>query len=138
MQLLRVGGCSVFLLLAVGCSSSEPAGRVSGKVTYQGAPVTEGVVIFSNSSTGVSAEATIDGDGGYTITTRTGGLPPGEYKVTVAPPEIATPSDGGNSAPGTMPKEVDNIPQKYRDPATTPLTLNIQDGDNPLDISMVE
>jgi len=133
---LRLGGFSAVLLLAFGCGSTEPAGRVGGKVTYKGAPVNEGVVVISDSSTGAAAEAQIGSDGVYTITPQKGGLPPGDYKVTVAPPEIPAPAGDGSSEPGTIPKPVDNIPQKYRSPTTTPLTLTIKDGDNQFDISM--
>ncbi len=100
--------------------------------------MTEGVVLLSNSSTGVSAEAKDRRRRCLYDHGPKGGLPLGEYKVTVAPPEIPTPSADGDSAPGMMPKEVDNIPQKYRSPTTTPLTTTLKEGENSFNISMEE
>ena len=135
---LRLVGCAIVFLLTLGCGSADPTGQVAGKVTYKGAPVTEGAVLISNSSTGVSAQAQIAADGSYTITTQKGGLPPGDYKVTVMPPEIPGPIGDGNSEPGMIVKPVDNIPQKYRIPTSTPLTVAIKEGGNEFNISMEE
>lgn len=137
-SILRLGGGSAVLLLALGCGSTEPAGQVAGKVTYKGTPVTEGVVILRDASTGAAAEAQIGGDGSYTITTQKGGLPPGDYKITVTPPEIPGPVGDGTSEPGMIPKPVDNIPEKYRSPTTTPLMVTLKDGGNEFNISMDE
>jgi hypothetical protein len=126
------------LLFTLGCGSAEPLGQVSGKVTFQGEPVGEGTVLFSNPDLGVSAEAELSADGSYTLTTYKGGLPPGDYKVTVSPPEIPDPSPSGDTEPGMITKPVDNIPEKYRSLDTTPLTVSVQEGTRQFDLLLEE
>jgi len=128
--------CLLGFSVLVGCESPEPVGQVTGKVTYKSEPVGEGVVHFSNSEVGFSADAKIGSDGFYTLTTHKGGVPPAEYKVTISPPEIPDPSSGGDTAPGTITKEMDNIPEKYRSLATTPLTATVKEGKNQVALDM--
>ena len=85
-----------------------------------GKPLAEGTVSFSNSSNGTGAIAQLGAEGKFTVT---GGVVPGEYKVTVTPPE-ATPD---NPAP-----KASEIPQKYRSEATTDLKCKIASGTNDL------
>jgi hypothetical protein len=56
----------------------------------------------------------------------------------VIPPEIPGPVGDGTSEPGMIPKPVDNIPEKYRSPRMTPLTVTLKEGGNQFDISMEE
>jgi hypothetical protein len=125
------------LMMAAGCGSSDPLGTVSGKVLFDGQPVGEGTVILDNLS-GVSAQAVIGSDGSYQVTTIDGGLPPGDYSVMILPPEIPDPSSGENTAPGTITKEMPNIPEQYRSFEATPLKITIQEGENQINLEMSE
>ncbi|WP_237228003.1 carboxypeptidase-like regulatory domain-containing protein [Rubinisphaera sp. JC750] len=129
---------AVTLLCVAGCGgSSEPQGTLSGKVTYNGEPVSEGVVIFSSSGASFGAQADIEEDGSYTLSTYEGGVPPGTYEVAVLPPTITLP-DTEDSPGGEALKEVDNIPQKYRSTQSSELTVTINEGSNTFDIAMEE
>lgn len=129
----------VVLLLAVlpaGCRRGEVLGRVYGKVTFQGKPVTEGVVLFDNWEKGVHMTAELDGQGAYEVEMAKGfGLPLGQYEVSVNPPLADTPPVGPILTPPKF-REFPNIPKKYRDPKTSGLVLTVKEGDNPFDIDM--
>ena len=97
----RSGALAVLVVcLAAGCSSGKrkeiPATHpVSGKVTYKdGKPVAGGVINFQpvSGDTQTSTAAEIQSDGSFTLFTnsdkeRVEGAPPGEYQVTVTPPQ---------------------------------------------------
>lgn len=120
---------------ATGCEQPNVFGKVSGKVTFQGEPVTAGLVLLSNAEKGIHVTAKIDDDSTFEVTTADGlGLPPGSYQVAVTPPRIEFPIDP-TEAPAIIP-EPPNIPPKYRNAATSELTLNIREGENSLNIDM--
>ncbi|MHC2070415.1 carboxypeptidase-like regulatory domain-containing protein [Bremerella sp. T1] len=126
-----------FLAGALGCNDpADPAGKLSGTVSYKGTPLDDGMVSIVNYETGVRIDTEIQADGTYLATTHKGGLPPGEYKVVVFPPEITDPNPPPNSEPGMVLKEMDNIPKKYRSHQTTPLSVSIGAGENSFDIEM--
>ena len=118
-----------------GCGADdEVRGRISGKVTFQGQPVSEGLVLFSSNERGINMNATLKPDGSYEIIMAKGaGLPLGTYKVCVSPPPMFFPI--GASSPPKV-KEYPNIPKKYRKFLTSGLTVTIEEGDNPFDIDM--
>lgn len=121
------------LLALPGCKPKEKLGRIGGKVTFQGQAVAEGLVLFSCVAKGVNMTAPLKQDGSYEVIMAKGaGLPLGEYKVSVSPPQPFY--QIGQSPP--KPKEYPNIPAKYRNFQTSGLTVNIIDGDNPFDIEM--
>jgi len=125
------------LIWTSGCGdSSGPVGSLSGKVTYKGEPVTEGSIVFFNPETGAAAEAQLDLDGTYVIETQVGGLPPGTYQVSISPPEIPDPSTPPNTAPSMIPKDMPNVPKKYRRRETSDLTVVIHQGENTYDLDM--
>src|SRR6516165_7184488 len=62
--------------LAAGCG--KPKGSVSGKVTYQGKPLTAGMVTFSPEK-GAAVNSPIDGEGNY----RVENVPVGTAKISV-------------------------------------------------------
>jgi hypothetical protein len=100
----------------VGCGgSSFPS--VTGKVTLGGAPLSSGRLLFHPTTDGPLGTAQVQADG--TFVAHTGsqtGLPPGEYKVSVQP-DI--------SPMGPM------VPEQFRNPATTTLSVTVVDGSNP-------
>lgn len=109
-------GAALCCIALLGCGgSSFPS--VTGKVTLGGAPLSSGRLLFHPTTDGPLGTAQIQADG--TFVAHTGsqtGLPPGEYKVSVQPD--LTPS-------GPM------VPEQFKNPATTTLTVKVVDGDNP-------
>jgi hypothetical protein len=81
----RVLFCLLLLLLA-GCSKSHPPlARVIGKVSYQGARVTSGKVLFLPQGGGKQGIGTIQSDGTFELTTfrRGDGALVGEHHAVV-------------------------------------------------------
>lgn len=133
--------CRLFAILPIlglllsGCGSGEVRGRVAGKVTFQGQPVSEGIVVFANDQQGVHMTADLKPDGSYQIITAKGaGLPLGTYTISVCPPlpQVTTGVFGKPPAKKPYP----NIPVKYRNPKTSGLTLTVSEGENSFDIAM--
>jgi hypothetical protein len=119
-----------------GCGRKGDYGTVSGTVTFNGQPVSEGMVVFFEPELRVYQGARIQPDGRYSVTMSDGpGVPVGQYQVAVMPPVIESP---GSKAFGPLAvKEYRNIPLKYRNPRTSPLKLAVVEGDNPpFDIDM--
>ncbi len=133
-SLLKTLGCCLGVITFLGCGgSSEPVVEVitiNGKVTFEGAPVTEGSVQFEDSSTGISSSAELGAEGAYTLETATG-----DYKVTVTPPWIEI-DLGPDSPPEEDYKEVDNIPQKYRQTNSTDLTAKVTEAGQTIDFDL--
>ncbi|WP_339747013.1 hypothetical protein [uncultured Rubinisphaera sp.] len=134
--------CSFCLLtiLNVGCGGGGPkgpSGTVSGTVTYQGQPVTEGVVNIFNTQSSEGGQGQIKSDGSYQISTPSSQVPVGEYDVYVVPPTVTTP-DSADGPGGEEYKVVENIPDKYRSSSTSGLKVTVNEGSNPFNISMDE
>jgi hypothetical protein len=127
----RFGLVSLFIALAMtGCGpSGAPVGQVAGKVTFNGQPVTEGTVSFYNEKSAYAAEGLLGADGSYQIKTDQGGLPVGEYVVSISPPmELGAPDP---RTPQTyVEKDVANIPKKYRDRSKPVLKATVTEGKN--------
>ena len=122
------GLCSILVSLVIcGCGGVDPegsTGKVTGKVTYQGAPVSEGTVSFFCRQTNVTAGGKLQSDGSFTLLFAGGPkVPIGEYVVTVHPPNL-------DIEPGQPPpphKEYPNIPHKYRSRQSTDLSFQIKE-----------
>jgi hypothetical protein len=129
----NVSSCLLMtVLLFAGCGggTSQPkSASVTGKVTFQDKPVTEGRLTFMSNISASSVEVTSEGT--YLLTE---GVPPGKYKVVVTPPSITKPPMVGEPAP--VMKKYDNIPEKYRSETSTPLFADIKDGDNTVDLEL--
>ena len=122
-------------VLGCGGSKRDPVGAVSGAVTFQGQPVSEGMVSFHNPQKGVFLNFTLKPDGTYVArTAQQEGLPVGAYKVAVLPPLADVPV--GVPKEPLQVKEYPNIPPRYRKPDTSGLTLVVQQGENRFDIAM--
>jgi hypothetical protein len=115
-----------------GCTDLPPEGQVFGKVTYKGAPVTEGTVSFHNATAGLGGDAAIGADGSYRFAT---GVGVGDYQVSIYPPVVIDSSDP-RTPPVSVYKKVENIPTKYHHPETSTLTATVKEGDNPLDFEL--
>lgn len=113
-----------------GCQpAGKPQGKISGKVTFQGNPVTAGEVNLFQKSTGVAVTAPLDSAGHFTV------VPPmdtGTYNISIIPPRPK------QLPPGTPPEQLPPfpVPQKYQDPAQSDLTKEITTGNNELDIAI--
>lgn len=123
----------VWLLAYCGCGGGQDVGYVSGKVTLGGKPLGQGAVVFHNPSKGIVVAAPLGPDGSYTAKTyQLGGLPPGEYLVSISPtgvgsgemPLVEKPTPGAASSGPA-------IPPKYLQPTTSGLKTTIKSGKNP-------
>jgi hypothetical protein len=123
MRFATISLCFAVLLPAVGCSKpGPPKFPVSGKVSFKGQPLKEGMVTFYTKDDGAYA-ATIDASGTFVIDK---GLKEGQYRVYVEPPpEVMTPPPRGGP-PNTPPKVYENVPQKYRQAATSGLLATVE------------
>ena len=148
----------LILFIAVGCYHAKTPSKVSGKVTYKGAPVPAGTIIFhapgANGNPGGQYYYALNPDGSYAGSD----LPDEEYTVTVdtegANPKgqrASTDYQGrGNKQKGGGQDEYFNkmkqmgkvsdsplvqgeyvkIPDKYRDVKKTPLKIKLNKGNN--------
>jgi hypothetical protein len=146
------------LVLAVGCGGSE--GTVTGKVYYKGELLRAGSVNFFPESGKGGVGGPIGNDGTYTVYK----VPRGQAKVSVvsASSEIPLPPGGpmgrGGPPPEAMkkykekmkegmkgagskdrpqaPTKAIELPEKYRDPQTSGLSLQVNGGKQTFDIKM--
>jgi len=124
-------------LLLLGCG--EPVSEdISGKVTFQGEPVTEGMITFFKPSSGEVAQSVL-GEGGQFVlpASQSRDLTPGEYKVMIMPLSVRDPS--GDSIMGgekIVEKGGKSIPMIYRHRDKTPLRVTLP-SDDPYDLEMV-
>lgn len=111
----------MFVGLVTGCADNKGL-TVTGKVTVDGAPLSQGEVSY-HSGTGAGGNAvvltaSVDAQGDYTMV-----APPGTYKVTVFAEEPRS-SEGADAY--AMPKYLVAAP--FRNPDTTPLTVDVKTG----------
>ncbi len=113
----------VSLTLTIACGPAEPpSGSVSGKVTYNGQPLTAGVVTLINEATGVGGSVKLDSSGGYYIQT----IRTGQYKVAV---HNVPPPPGGKVV-------MLNIPEKFQDIQSSGLSVTVEEGKNTSDLKL--
>jgi hypothetical protein len=137
-------------LLGCGGDLGKPKlGRVSGKVTYNGQPVTKGVVSFVPSSgpgaaTGQTATGEVGQDGSYTLTTfDTGdGAVLGEHTVVVIARE-EDPAIQGHGMPipdstGKLKTKAPKylVPETYATVTKSPLRYTVKEGSQTHDIEL--
>lgn len=114
-----------------GCGDVVPLGVVSGTVRYRGATVTEGTVSLYSPDLGTGGEAAINADGSFSV----GGLRFGPYRIAIHPPLIHE-DFGGKSAPSMEPKQVNNIPNTYRNPSTSGFACDVVRRNVEIDLNM--
>ncbi len=121
------------LLLAAGCDESRSG--VSGKVTFNGAPITRGTVVFTAENNKAWA-ANISREGEYHID----GLPAGTFKVSLTnmatAPQVrsgAAPAKDVQALPAAAAQPP--LPRKYAKPDNG-LTLTVTGGSQTFDIEL--
>ncbi len=143
-------------VLASGCSedSAEPTGEqatVTGKVTYDGTPVTlDSSVVFSCLDPAVTAAGEIDSLGNYTLRPANPdvGIPIGRYRVMIrppAPPPVQMGSEeykqimqqGANAEAARTPTAGD-IPEKFTSFDTSGIVLELKPGPNTFDFDLAK
>jgi hypothetical protein len=116
---------SFLLFFVTGCGSQEPAkSLVTGRVTYRGAPLKGGAIVFvpdtDRGNNGPLAKAAIREDGTFLLTADSNAVAAGWYRVAIAPKPAAdrtvpTPS---NPYPGP--------PARYRNPQLSGLNGEVK------------
>ncbi len=130
----RWGAFSLLMALAGGCGGVYDA-TVSGLVTLDGTPVPRGTVTFHATSGGPAAYAPIQENGSYTVRTgREGGLPAGEYEVTVTANEV--PADLQSKDGRPLPPGKSITPIWYRSKDTSGLKFNVERGRNEINLEL--
>lgn len=128
---------TVFSGVLAGCGESAdapPLGQVSGKITFENKPVTEGMVNFAGDN-GFGSAAVIGADGTYSMSSQHGdGIPLGKYKVNITPPPFDPGPPAADDAP--VPPNPANIPAIYREFSTSGFTADVKEGDNTFDFDM--
>jgi hypothetical protein len=127
-------GLAMLVAAVAGCGRRA---EVSGTVTLDGVPVTNGVVTFTPRGAGASAYAAIHADGRYTAQTGASvGLAPGDYVVTVAANLPA--GEGGPTGPGPYSDGISPLstPQRYADRSQSPLRALLKSGTQELRLEL--
>jgi hypothetical protein len=126
--------------LLAGCadSSAHPTARVTGKVMYDGQPVTGGALTFSPESTGAAepgkiAVGNVAPDGSFTLSTykENDGAVVGKHHVTYAAPAGELPPGKEEWAPGEEPTK-----SKFADLAPKAPDVEVKRGANDLVIEL--
>jgi hypothetical protein len=133
---------ALVVAVVMGCNGGSRDGvvPVSGRVTYDGKPVTEGRVIFYPVDDRRMAMGPIDGKGYYVLTTfkDNDGAYPGKHVVVIdAVREVgAAPASIDEEVGSAAPTIVRLVPEKYADPRTSDLEAEVQDRDNTIDFAI--
>jgi len=126
---------AIFLLTVSGCASEEPRGSVTGKVSVDGVPLSEGTIYFENQAKGVALTGQIKSDGSFTLASHKGaGLVVGSYRVAISPEAMLMSADEIPLV-GKNPRKPNDVkksplPEKYFKTATSELTAEIKEGSN--------
>lgn len=127
-------------VLVVGCadSNAHPTARVTGKVTFDGQPVTGGAVTFSPKSTGAAepgkvAIGNVEPDGSFVLSTygENDGAVVGMHQVTYAAPAGELPPGKEEWEPGEEPTK-----SKYAELAPKTPDVEVKRGSNDLVIEL--
>lgn len=133
-----VGWLAIALTLAplAGCGKRVVLASLTGRVTFQGQPVTNGVrIVFVNEETGTYIASQLDQAGRYKVDVAEGiGLYPGEYKVAIRlnlPPFSGIPGD-----PTPPPNRRPDVPSRYHSTTTSGLTVKLDPSGAVFDVDM--
>lgn len=124
-------------LLQMGCGESGvPVFPVAGQVTYEGEPAVGAQVVFHPVGHKLpedeAAIGSVKEDGSFDASiSGNGGIPAGEYAVTIQWRKLVE-TDGGF---GTGP---DVLPEQYSKADTTPIKVSVKEENNVLDPIVIE
>ena len=120
-----LGALLVLSPLGCGGDGKPDNALISGKVVYaNGKPLTTGMIVFHPLEEGEEAPMTaIQQDGTFRFS-EDGGIPPGEYRVSLAPPEEMDQAEEGPAASSFR------LPKKYLQADTSGWTATVKESDN--------
>lgn len=124
-------------LTAIGCGGTNTdlpsTTPVTGKVTYQGQPVSNGLVTFHPSDGSKPASGQTGKNGDFTLSTfeRGDGAVFGKHKVTI----VAYP-EGQDVSIVPADKLTYTVPKKYVNEATTSLEVEVKKGSNDIALEL--
>lgn len=124
---------------ACGPSEGPELAPVTGKVTYQGKPITQGIVSFQPAAPdGTPATGTIGPDGTYSLQTADAeGARLGEYRVVIsARKEPEQEPDSATPPLKKLPKVESQLPLKYEDLEKAQLTKKVDSGHNTINFDL--
>jgi hypothetical protein len=121
-----MSAAATWILLVAGCGSSGNIGKVSGRVTLQGQPVANALVVFDPVVPGGASYGRTDESGNYvlTYTPQIKGAEIGEHTVRITSGWPANPDTGAKEIP-------ERIPAKYN--TQTELKREVKKGSNTID-----
>jgi len=143
---------ALFSLAVAGCGSGLDLAPVTGRVTMNGQPVTQGEITFLPEN-GPPAIGSIAPDGTYRLATlQEDGALVGRHKVTI----MSTKVSGGSMAPATFEQELEwakkgvqssgkvlipgdvtwLVPEKYSRQQTTDLTAQVKPEENTINFDL--
>lgn len=123
ISLLQLVAIAIAALTVAGCGGRSDTVTVVGRIAYDGAAVTSGVINFQPSH-GQPLGGGISPEGTYSFE-----LPPGEYRVRIdAPPPVPEDWKEGQLPPKLGPRLV---PEKYSSFTSSGLTLTITGEEDP-------
>lgn len=132
--------CSQWLLViaicAAGCTKSDNPKTypVTGKVTYRGQAVANGIVLLTPDENGHAATGNLEKDGTFELTTfqKGDGAVPGKYQVAVQ----VFPAEGAGLPGAEFAGKPPPVPRKYMSADSSGLTAEIKESDNHLEFSL--
>jgi len=108
-----VGGYLVVAGL-LGCAKKGPQQyKVFGTVTFKGAPLSDGVIMFTPESGSSGTSASIPIKNGKYESPPGGGLAPGKYKVMISAAAGGSEPKNPDEPPGVSELRKELIPEKY-------------------------
>jgi hypothetical protein len=123
----------LLLPLASGCGGSLES-QVSGTVTLDGKPMSEGNVVFHPAESGTPAYGSIDAEGKYSVKTGQGkGIIPGEY-IAVVKLTSEVEQSSGEVAEEKLPTLLS--PKVYAMKQTSPLRYTVKPGKQTIDLAL--
>jgi hypothetical protein len=131
-QLAVIIALALLAVTAVGCGSS--AGTVTGKVTFQGEPITIGTIAFIG-PTGKVVSATIR-DGAYTASDVETGLATVTVTSHEPSPMMHPPTGPDPSAPPPPPLKYVPIPDRYSNAKRSGVTYTVRPGKQTYDVAL--
>lgn len=116
------------LLITVGCGEKpKPTGTLSGTVSFDGENLTTGTVNLYCNAQGSGTMVRIEPNGAY----KTGPVPVGTYTIAIEKISL-----GPDEEPPEHYDEFPEIPYSYRNMMDSPITVEIAEGENTMDIEV--